>query len=150
MATIQFYHLLTTPIEQALPKLLEKALSAGYRCLLTAESEDRIEQLNQLLWTYDPGSFLPHASVKDGQPEEQPVLLSTALEAPNDARLLAVTDGRLADAARFERVLDIFDGNSQSAVEQARIRWKTYKEQGNNLSYLRQTATGGWEQKAVA
>src|SRR5437870_3857428 len=72
---VQFYHLTATPLERALPKLLEKALAGGFRVLLVAESEERIEQLNQLLWTYDPGSFLAHGSRKDGHAEEQPILL---------------------------------------------------------------------------
>ena len=78
MTTIQFYHLTATPLERALPKLLEKAYGGGFTTLLVADSEEYVEHLNQLLWTYDPGSFLPHGSVKDGNVEQQPILLVTA------------------------------------------------------------------------
>ena len=78
MNTIQFYHLTATPLERALPKLLEKAYDGGFTTLLVADSEEYVEHLNELLWTYDPGSFLPHGSVKDGNVGQQPILLSTS------------------------------------------------------------------------
>jgi len=151
MAQIQFYHLLTTPLERALPRLLEKAVSGGYRVLLVAGSEEQAEHLNQWLWTYDPGSFLAHGTIKDGHAEKQPVFLSTTFDAPNQANLLAVTSGAMPERPEaFERILDIFDGNAPQMVEEARKRWKNYKESGHTISYLRQTESGGWEQKAVA
>jgi len=79
MTTIQFYHLTATPLERALPKLMEKAVAGGFKTLLLAESDERMEQLNQLLWTYDPGSFLPHGSMKDGHAEQQPILILSSL-----------------------------------------------------------------------
>ncbi len=77
MTAIQFYHLTATPLERALPKLLEKAYGGGFKILLVAESDERVEQLNHLLWTYAQLSFLPHGSAKDGNVEKQPILLIT-------------------------------------------------------------------------
>ncbi len=149
MTAIQFYHLTTTPLERALPKLVEKAYGAGFKTLLVAESDARAEQLNQLLWTYDPGSFLPHGSVKDGNVEKQPILLATDTQPRNGAKLLLVTDGRTPEQPEaFERVLDMFDGNDPQAVENARARWKQYKQAGHDISYMRQTPQGGWEKAA--
>ena len=152
MATsVQFYHLLTTPLERALPKLLEKAYAGGFKTLLVADSEERVEQLNQLLWTYDQDSFLPHGSEKDGQAELQPILLSTRMDASPDAKLLLVTNGISADRPEaFERILDMFDGRDATVVENARTRWTTYKNASCEVTYLRQTESGGWEKKAVA
>ncbi len=148
MTTVQFYHLTTTPLERALPKLLERALSGGYRVCLAAESDARVEQLNQLLWTYDPDSFLPHGSDKDELPEEQPILLSTGINTLNSANLLVVTDGRSVKEEKFERVLDIFDGNDVQATAAARIRWAEYKDIGHELTYFSQNEQGGWQKKA--
>lgn len=149
MAAIQFYHLTATPLERALPKLLEKAYGAGLRTLLVAESDERIDQLNQLLWTYDPGSFLPHGSLKDGQSQDQPILLATTIERANNPNLLLVTDGRTPpDAGSFERIIDIFDGANEQTIANARARWANYKEAGHQLAYLRQTENGGWDKTA--
>ncbi|MEQ1788981.1 MAG: DNA polymerase III subunit chi [Rickettsiales bacterium] len=147
MTAIQFYHLTATPLERALPKLLERALSGGYRVCLVANSDARVEQLNQLLWTYDAVSFLPHGSDKDEQPEIQPILLSTNAEPLNDAKLLLITDGRSAGDEKFERVLDIFDGNDPQATVAARNRWAEYKKLGHELTYFSQNKQGGWQKK---
>ena len=39
---IGFYHLLTTSLEEALPKLLVKILGAGHRALVMAGSAERV------------------------------------------------------------------------------------------------------------
>lgn len=151
MTTIQFYHLTATPLERALPKLLEKAVAGKMKTVLVDESEARLEHLNQWLWTYDPGSFLPHGSSKDGHEQNQPIWLTTQVEKPNDATLLVLTSGTVpTEPAAFERIIDIFDGNDPVSVENARTRWKNYKDAGHALTYLKQTPQGSWEQKAVA
>jgi len=151
MAQIQFYHLTATPLERALPKLLEKIIAGGFRAAVVAESEARVEQLNQLLWTYDPGSFLPHGSAKDGHDEDQPIYLSTSVQTPNRANILVITNGvNIEGSEAVERVVDIFDGNNPDALNAARKRWQDYKNAGYALSYLQQSESGGWQQKAVA
>src|SRR5207244_8646954 len=93
MAEIGFYHLLATPLERALPRLLERARAQGYRIVVRAASAERVEHLNALLWTYDDASFLPHGSARDGSPESQPIWLSDRAENPNDAAMLVLVDG---------------------------------------------------------
>ena len=149
MTAIQFYHLTTSPMERALPKLLEKIVSGGHRVALVAESDARVEQLNQLLWTYDPASFLAHGSAEDGNAEAQPIYLSTAVDTPNRANILLLTNGApVENAETFERVLDMFDGNNPEATAAARARWSAYKNAGHALTYFKQTEAGGWEKAA--
>jgi len=151
MTSVQFYHLTATPLERALPKLLEKAIASGFRAVLTAHDEQRLEQLNQLLWSYDPGSFMPHGTREDNQASAQPVYLSVGTDNPNGAKLLVVTDGKIPEnALEYERIIDIFDGGDEAAVVAARTRWARYKEQFFSISYMRQTETGGWDKKTVA
>src|SRR5688572_815594 len=104
MTDIRFYHLTRTPLERALPQLLEKAVSGGFRVLLKARDEQTMDRLNALLWTYDPNSFLPHGSRKDGNAAEQPIFLTDGDDNPNQANLLAVTDGTVpADPEAYAR-----------------------------------------------
>ena len=149
MSEIGFYHLVRTPLEKALPKLLEKVLESGARAVVMAGSEERVESLASLLWTYHPNSFLPHGTARDGKPAAQPIWLTGLDENPNGAGILVLTDGaaseRLAD---YARCLEIFDGGDAEAVNRARERWRAYKEAGHSLTYWQQTETGGWEKKA--
>lgn len=154
MTEVRFYHLQRRTLDQALPPLLEKALGRGMRAVVMAGSEERLEAFNQVLWTWDPASFLPHGSRRDGFAAEQPVWLTTATENPNGATLLVLTDG--ADPARdggeagfpgFTLVCDLFDGNDGEAVAAARERWRRGKAAGHAMTYWQQSATGGWERK---
>ena len=99
MTDINFYHLQRSALEQALPKLLEKIIQAGKRAVVMARSEQRVDALNALLWTYDPNSFLPHGSKADGNAAEQPVWLTIEDENPNAATVLVLTDGAATRAS---------------------------------------------------
>lgn len=148
MAEIRFYHLTRAPLERVLPMLLEKTLEAGARAVVMAESEERVEALTALLWTYNDRRFLPHGSAKDGHPERQPIWLTTKPENPNGATYLFLTDS--ADSAEidaFERCFLLFDGRDESAVAAAREKWKALKGAAE-ISYWQQDDSGRWQNKA--
>jgi DNA polymerase-3 subunit chi len=148
MAEIGFYHLLATPLERALPRLLELARQQGYRIVVRAASSERVEHLNALLWTYDEASFLAHGAARDGNPAGQPIWLTDRQENPNGATMLVLVDGVEADdVAGFARCADLFDGNDDTAVEAARDRWRRAKSAGHILTYWQQTGAG-WQKKA--
>jgi DNA polymerase III subunit chi len=147
MSEIGFYHLLATPLERALPRLLERARGQGYRIVVRAASAERVEHLNALLWTYDDASFLAHGAAKDGNAAQQPIWLTDRDDNPNDATMLVLVDGvEAADLAAFARCADLFDGNDESAVEAARGRWRRAVAAGHQLTYWQQTEKG-WEKK---
>ena len=67
---------------------------------------------------------------------------------PNRANVLVLVDGgQHKDLAHFDRCLDMFDGNDQDAVTQARQRWKVYKDAGHAVTYWQQNDGGKWEKK---
>ena len=148
MAEIGFYHLLTTPLERALPRLLERARAQDLRIVVRAASAERVEHLNALLWTYDEASFLAHGAARDGNAATQPIWLTERAENPNEAAMLVLVDGVEADdLAAFSRIADLFDGTDETAVEAARERWRRAKAAGHTLTYWQQTPAG-WEKKA--
>lgn len=148
---IQFYHLLTTPLDIALPKLLPKVLAGGFRALILCRDEAQVKLLDEKIWTQDPDSFLPHGTASAPHAERQPLLLSLHPEPVNQANLLIVTDGRIIPSEQqspFSRILDMFDGTHEPSTLAARSRWKEYKDQGHTLSYIRQQPGGGWKKEA--
>ena len=54
---IYFYHLERRSLEDVLPTLLERSFERGWRAAVQAASEERVEALNTLLWTYREESF---------------------------------------------------------------------------------------------
>src|SRR5271170_2154640 len=121
---VDFYHLQNWPMEKALPPLLERVLQSGQRAVVLAASQERVEALASLLWTFRADSWLPHGTRKDGTPEDQPIWLTDQDENPNGARLLVLTEGMASRQTDIDRCLDIFDGTNPEALTAARTRWK--------------------------
>lgn len=148
MSRIGFYHLTRWPLDQALPRLLEKATGSGHRVVVLTGSEERVAALSDRLWTYASDSWLPHGSARDGDAALQPVWLTATEENPNGATVLVMCDGIEAQGLEgFERCLDLFDGGDPQAVAAARDRWRRWKALGHQLTYFQQTERGGWEEK---
>ncbi len=146
---VLFYHLERTPLERVLPGLLEKTLERGWRAVVQAGSQERLEALDTALWTYRDSSFLPHGSVGDGHPEEQPILLTTGPETLNGATIRFFVDGSDADdLSAYERAIYLFDGRDEAAVANARTQWSIAKDAGHEVTYWQQSEQGKWEQKA--
>lgn len=148
MTDIRFYHLESKTLEDVLPGLLSKALSAGHRVVVKAPDDKAVDHLNTHLWTYNPNSFLPHGSNKDGFAEDQPIWITTEDENPNNATVLILTDGTESpDIASFKMCCEMLDGQNSEAVKAARGRWKAYGESDHEVTYWQQTPTG-WDKKA--
>lgn len=149
MTDISFYHLLHTPLERALPKLMEKVLESGANAVIRAGSTERAEAINGALWTYEPSSFLPHGTERDGLAAEQPIWVTPDDENPNAATILVLTDGATSqNLSSYQRCLEMFDGRDEAAVTAARSRWSAYKSGDHTLTYWQQTESGGWTKKA--
>lgn|SRR3990167_6585761 len=149
MTDIGFYHLTTSPLERALPRLLEKVLEGQKRAVVLCATQERLDFLNSALWTLGKASFLPHGTSQEGFAEDQPIWLTLQDENPNGAQFLVQLEGvESPSLATYERCLDLFDGADEMALKAARSRWKHYKNEGHNVTYWIQNASGGWEKKA--
>jgi DNA polymerase III subunit chi len=150
MSEMLFYHLQRQPLEKVLPALLEKSLSRGWRVVVQASSQERVEALDAHLWTYRDDSFLPHGTDRETDPASQPVLLTTRDHNPNRAEVRFLIDGVSvpADAAAYERIVLLFDGEDEDAVAAARERWSEAKAQGLAATYWQADEEGRWQRKA--
>lgn len=150
MTKVNFYHLQKISIEQALAKILEKALASGKKAVVKIGNDDRVEFLNTALWTYSDQSFLPHGSKKDGNAEQQPVWLTSGDDVPNGADILFLVDQATISIERlknFDMVCNLFDGASNDALQQARDFWKEIKNAEIECCYWQQDDNGVWKVK---
>jgi DNA polymerase-3 subunit chi len=146
---VWFYHLERTALDQALPELLEKTLARGWRALVRATGEERLDHLDGWLWSYRDDSFLAHGTAREPMAERQPILLTTEAENLNRAQALFLVDGAEAGPLDgFERCILLFDGRDAEATAAARERWLAFRDAGHPVSYWRQGAERGWEKQA--
>jgi DNA polymerase-3 subunit chi len=148
-----FYHLERRSLDDVLPNLVTRTLERGQRVLIKAESADRASAIDNLLWTYDDQSFLPHAQVGDGDAKRQPVLITTEDENANKADVLFLVGGaeppswNSADAKALTRIVLMFDGRDQDSLSRARTSWKSAKDAGHDVTYWKETSTGRFEKQ---
>ena len=148
---VLFYHLERMTLERLLPALLEKSLERGWRVVVQAGSQQRIDSLNTALWTYRDNSFLPHGTGEDGDGERQPIYLTYSDENPNSAQVRFFVDGAdLTELGEYERAIYIFDGADGEALTKAREAWKTVRDGGLKATYWQQNREGRWQEKASA
>jgi DNA polymerase-3 subunit chi len=148
MTEVHFYHLQSQPLERALPVLIEKCLERGWRCVVQAASDERVDALDSLLWTYRDDSFLPHGPDRDSEATEHPVVITTKDTNPNGSAVRFLIDGVTAgDLSAYQRAIILFDGNDPDAVDVARDQWKEARGEGFEVVYWQQDKDGSWQKK---
>lgn len=111
-------------------RLAEKAYLAAQRALLWHTDRAELETLDDLLWTFADGSFVPHEWLTSNGSGEAPVLLSAGpppAEAFDFVVNLAAAAPPLLHLTR--RVAEIIDGDEERR-RAGRARFKAYRELG--------------------
>jgi len=153
LAEVLFYHLEHRPLDDVLPALVEKTVERGWRAVIQAGSPERVEALDQLLWTFKEGSFIPHGTAKAGNAAQQPVFLTAGDDNPNGATVRFMVDGAPLQPLEsrlkaYARVVFMFDGNDAHELATARNTWQAVKAAGATVTYWQQSESGGWQKKA--
>jgi DNA polymerase III subunit chi len=149
MTEVHFYHLQRQPLEKALPLLIEKCLERGWKCVVQAASDERVDALDALLWSDRDDSFLAHGTDREPEAAQNPVVLTTKDVNPNGASVRFLVDGAAAENLKaYERAIYLFDGNDPDAVDAARDNWKEAQGEGFETIYWQQDADGRWQKKA--
>jgi len=149
MGDVFFYHLTRRPLEAVLPDLLEKSLGRGWRVTVRGCDPQRLDWLDQKLWLGAEDGFLPHGLAGGVHDADQPVLLTTGLEAGNAATCLMSVDGAEVtpeEAGAMERVCVLFDGNDEGALDRARGQWRALTGAGCKAQYWSEES-GRWEKR---
>jgi len=149
MGEVYFYHLTRTPVEATLTSLLGKSLQVGWRIAVRGRTESTLDRLDEQLWLRPEDGFLPHGRAGGPHDAAQPVLL-TMREAVNDPTCLVSVEGaRVTDeeVAGMARVMVLFDGHDDAALQTAREQWKALTAAGAVAKYWSEES-GRWEMKA--
>jgi DNA polymerase-3 subunit chi len=149
MTEILFYQLKGQTLERVLPPLLQKSLERGWRVVVQASSEERVEALDAHLWTFRDDAFLPHGTWRDGEAAAQPVLLTVNDDNPNGATVRFLLEGAAApaDVSIYQRLVVLFDGEDADALAAARQYWTGAKSAGLKVTYWLADENGRWQRQ---
>ena len=119
-------------------RLTEKAYKLTHRVHLHAHDANEANALDELLWTFRQGSFVPHELITDntspGATAVSPVTIGYGGLCPASADVvidLAGCAGNLT--TEVSRIADVVDGSEISRAE-ARTRYRAYQQSGAELT----------------
>ena len=116
--------------------LVDRAMQQSQHVFINSASESEARKLDELLWTFSQGSFIPHRVVREelAAPPIEPVIIG--LQQPPAGERWDVMINLAADVpeffSRYQRVAEVVDGNTVRR-EQSRDRYRFYRDRGYQL-----------------
>ena len=132
MTKVTFYKLASNaPSLKFVCQLIKKAYATQQQVLCLVDDEQIAEQLDQLLWEFEPEAFIPHGIGVD----QQPVAISAMAEPGEHHQILINLQGLIPTwFSRFERVIELVQSKSeQEQVKRENFRF--YRARGYALDF---------------
>jgi len=134
MPRVDFYVLPdTSPAERFACTIANKAWQQGHTVYIATLSQEAAGIMDDLLWTFQDISFVPHALAQSAAPPAEPVVIGWNDRMPGDYQVLInLTADIPAGAENFARIVEIVAGNHERR-DLARKRYRTYRERGYEM-----------------
>jgi len=154
VSEVLFFHLERASLEDTLPVMLERTRERDQkRAVVRIGTPERMETLDAHLWTYSEQTFLAHGTAAEGHKSRQPIYLTTENDNPNQAQVLFLVDGAVPDdwsapsLRDYSRIVLMFDGRDEGALNAARAQWRTCQQAGHDATYWKQSPAGKWKKQ---
>jgi len=114
-------------------RLAQKAYDKGLHIHIHTDSLATSQRLDELLWTWHPSSFMPHA-LADTASEERITIAHDYEPTDNCDYLINISNMKPDFFSRFVKMGEIID-QSPDILTDGRKRYAYYRERGYTLSY---------------
>jgi DNA polymerase-3 subunit chi len=116
-------------------KLIEKAYRNGQFCYILTDSDEQSQLLDDLLWTFRAGSFIPHEIYTGQAPSTDKVILIGSVKAPEHSQglLFNLSSKYPEEISNTKRILEILD-NCEVTKAAARNRYRQYQQAGMSVT----------------
>ena len=113
--------------------IANKAWSQGNSVYIMVNDTDEAHKIDDLLWTYQDVSFLPHARIDELDDRETSVVIGWPGTTPLEADVIInLTESVPECVTQYQRVIEIVAENSRHR-DQGRQRYKRYREMGFDM-----------------
>lgn len=138
MPEISFYILPTESIQERYLfacKLIEKAYRNGVFVYVLTDSLEQSQQIDDLLWIFRAGSFIPHQVYTDELPTVENTILIGSNNLPEQWQktIINLSPKIPQDFQNAERILEILD-NSEETKAWGRQRYRQYQQAGIEIA----------------
>jgi DNA polymerase-3 subunit chi len=137
MTTVEF-HILGAAGDDARMRhacqLIDAQHSTGERTFVCVANDAEARRMDELLWTFRDGSFIPHEVVTPSPIDPHIMALIGTGAAPAEFRSLVInlSNAVPVDVSAFTQMIEVVDADVQRK-QQARERYKQYRELGCQL-----------------
>ncbi len=138
MAEVSFYILPSESTQERYEfacKLIEKAYRSDCFCYVLTDNAEQSQKIDDLLWTFRAGSFIPHQIYTSELPAIEKIILIGSLDVPElwQKTVINLSSYCPEQFDKIERILEILD-NSEATKEPARDRYRQYQQSGVNIT----------------
>jgi DNA polymerase-3 subunit chi len=108
--------------------LAAKAMQTGHRVYIYSPDQHVAELLDEMLWTFQDISFVPHEMTTNALIADCPVLIGSEEKLPTGCDVMInLSESVPASADQCSRVVEIVAGN-ENMKKHARDRYRNYRE----------------------
>ena len=137
MPEISFYVLATESTQERhlfACKLIEKAYRSGSFPYVLTDSPEQSQVIDDLLWTFRAGSFIPHQVYMGEQPDMENTVLIGSNNPPQHwlKTIINLSSQLPQDFQQAERILEILD-DSEETKAWGRQRYRQYQQVGIDI-----------------
>jgi DNA polymerase-3 subunit chi len=134
MPEISFYILPTQSVQDRYLfacKLIEKTYRNHYFCYVLTDTSEQSQLMDDMLWVFRPGSFIPHQVYSGELPAiENTILIGSNNPPENWLKTVVNLSSQIPqDFQQAERILEILD-NSEETKAWGRQRYRQYQQAG--------------------
>lgn len=146
MKEINFY-CIEEEVNNFLYNFLSKLVDKEKRVFIYSENSEKMEKLDNTLWTMKKIDFLPHLLYSDEGVEDTPIMISNKKENKNNSNFILISSyfDDIDFLNSFEKIFYIFSPVSQTIIEYTKNSWDKYKNQNFNLNLLKKDSSGKWQ-----
>lgn len=118
-------------------RLIDKVTRLGHRVLVTLDDPAEAQEFDELLWTFKPESFIPHACLPCDRLEQVEITTDLQSEIPlhNHHNVLLNLSSRVpAYFSRFERLSEVVIQQPE-VLKKTREHYSFYRERGYPIQH---------------
>ena len=116
-------------------RLAEQQARQGQRICILTDSPEAAQEVDQLLWSHAPESFLPHALAADPDAAKTAVVIGHGVEAPAGTTCILNLGSEAPLNQPTLTAIAEFVPNDEAAKTHSRARWNLYKQLGYELQH---------------
>lgn len=127
-------------------KLIQTIHNKGTRLTLLCADPATMEGLDNMLWSFEQLSFIPHLRYDEPNAEQTPIVISPNPTNINKSEALVLFDIKLDTInVAFDKIICMYEGNNEEQTHQYELLLEKLKSSNININQYAQNSTGSWD-----